>query len=269
MHNQRTPTHTNKDFPFFNVRGACISCGDGWLLGYWRRQPKYGYRGARAFDPLEDKLMCDACRHDHPLGPYYFPDYYSYVTDDAIQRVQAEADGACPADAAKQLYKSQLQPAYDSSSAKEQQEIPPPSAYAFDCAPLAVGSMPSSAPAHAAPHHVAEQAARSLLAGVVSSVAAHFAGPESAVLPIVDYVVARAEDIALHRHKRWRRKLHWYDDYPTGQLELGSHGGSTVLQRYFPDSATRESTFAVHEERKVESWYYRSLRMDAGPDDYS
>jgi hypothetical protein len=103
MHNQRTPTHTNKDFPFFNVRGACISCGDGWLLGYWRRQPKYGYRGARAFDPLEDKLMCDACRHDHPLGPYYFPDYYSYVTDDAIQRVQAEADGACPADAAKQL----------------------------------------------------------------------------------------------------------------------------------------------------------------------
>ena len=56
---------------------------------------------------------------------------------------------------------------------------------------------------------------------------------------------------------------------PTGQLELGSHGGGTVLQRYFPDSATRESTFAVHEERKVESWYYRSLRMDAGPDDYS
>jgi hypothetical protein len=136
MHSRHTQ-YTNKDFPFFNVRGACISCGSGWLLGYWRRQPRYGYRGARAFDPLDDKIMCDTCRHDHPLGPFYFPDYYSYVTDDAIRRVQAEADGACPADAAKQLYKSQLHPAYDSSSAEEQQMIPPPSAHAFDCAPLA------------------------------------------------------------------------------------------------------------------------------------
>ena len=65
-------------------------------------------------------------------------------------------------------------------------------------------------------------------------------------------------------------KLHWFDDYATVQLQMGAlRGGSTVLQRYFPDAATRESTFAVHELRKVDAWYYRSLHLDAGPDDYS
>ena len=91
------PVRFNQDFPHYNVRGVCIRCGSGWLPGYWRRQARYGPPSNRAYDPLADKIICDSCRSAHPLGPFCFPEYYTYVTDDAVRRVQAEADTASPA----------------------------------------------------------------------------------------------------------------------------------------------------------------------------
>ena len=88
------PVRFNQDFPHYNVRGVCIRCGSGWLPGYWRRQARYGPPSNRPYDPLADKIICDSCRSAHPLGPFCFPEYYTYVTDDAVRRVQAEADTA-------------------------------------------------------------------------------------------------------------------------------------------------------------------------------
>jgi hypothetical protein len=227
------------------------------MLGYWRRQPRYGYRGARAYDPLEDKLMCDACRRDHPLGPYYFADYHSYVTDDAIKRVQAEADSDSPADAAQALYqsvyRSQLRPAFDSSSSEEQQ-------VASHTAALPVDEHGSSMQVPAVfqnrPLFIAGSAVQRTLASVLDAVGTHFAGAESAVLPILDYVVARAEDIAQHRaHNRWegKRTRIWADS-----SDWQYNRQQDAIQRFAP-GPTRFM---------IDSWNNRSLRLDADPFEY-
>jgi hypothetical protein len=121
---------------------------------------------------------------------------------------------------------------------------------------LDAGSVPDSALTCAPVRHVAERAARSLLAGVVDSVETHFAGAESAVLPILDYVLARAEEISHNRaHRRWgsKRVQHWADS-----SDWQCNRRQEAIQRFAPSP--------IH--FMIDSWKNRSLRLDADPFEY-
>ena len=116
--------------------------------------------------------------------------------------------------------------------------------------------MPDSALTCAPVRHVAERAARSLLAGVVDSVETHFAGAESAVLPILDYVLARAEEISNNRaHRRWgnKRVQHWADS-----SDWQCNRRQEAIQRFAPSPIYF----------MIDSWKNRSLRLDADPFEY-
>ena len=84
----------NKDFPYINMKVACITCGDRWMPGYCHHGMRVNMRGyTHKYDPLAGKIMCDNCCNKYLLGLYYFTDseYEPYVTESAVECVHAES----------------------------------------------------------------------------------------------------------------------------------------------------------------------------------
>ena len=67
-------SNAGQDFPFANVCGVCIKCGDGWLVGSWQRRQKFGLLptatgpvGTAQQFSLLNRFPSFAAAHCHPV----------------------------------------------------------------------------------------------------------------------------------------------------------------------------------------------------------
>ena len=93
---QQAIDNYNRNFPCINVRGVCIKCGDGWMVGSWQRRPRFILLPTNCpdkdFDNLTGKKLCDGCHKAHPLAPHMFSVWQPEVTDETVRLVHQKLE---------------------------------------------------------------------------------------------------------------------------------------------------------------------------------